>query len=113
MGQHACIHSRGAGAPLGLRCGLWPVSWQRQQQFEPASRPRIAGCLLRMAYRQVTVVTHDPCGCIKTEKPGHIHTKLCIEHRNAVFGANISALIHAPTVAATLPPSTDNSDLIR
>lgn len=49
--------------------------------------------------------TVEPCGCIVTTKPGHVHTKLCAEHKRMLF---------AP---ATRPDDNgdlvgDNSDLV-
>jgi len=58
------------------------------------------------------ITTHEPCGCIKTEKPGYIHTKLCVEHRASNFiDLRLTRAEQAAVLAAFVRP-TDNSDLI-
>lgn len=27
----------------------------------------------------------EPCGCIVTTEPGHVHTKLCDQHKREIF----------------------------
>lgn len=34
-----------------------------------------------VAIRQHT----EPCGCVVTERPGHVHTELCDTHRDEIF----------------------------
>ncbi len=34
----------------------------------------------------MAVTITEPCGCVRIESFGHVHTKLCIEHRREMFG---------------------------
>jgi hypothetical protein len=45
----------------------------------------------------------EPCGCIKTSSPGHVHTKMCEHHRREFF---------APGYTTTKLLQIDNLDLV-
>lgn len=34
--------------------------------------------------KQIDHTAQLPCGCIQTHRPGHVHTKLCPNHAEAI-----------------------------